>query len=70
MLEVARRQREEDSDDLSDDVDDQGSVNSEGSNMPPEHYSNDQMYWDKEELEFMQLDEFTAKREYYKVTCT
>lgn len=28
------------------------------------------MYWDEEELEFMQLDEYTAKRQYYKVTCT
>ena len=27
------------------------------------------MYWDPDELEYMQLDEFTAKREYYKVTC-
>ena len=28
------------------------------------------MYWDEEELEFMQLDEFTAKRQYFKVTVT
>ena len=28
------------------------------------------MYWDVDELEYMQLDEFTSKREYYKVNCT
>jgi len=38
--------------------------------MPPEHYEQDTMYWDEEELEYMQLDEFTAKRQYFKVTVT
>jgi len=46
------------------------SNDSNGSNMTPEHYEMDQMFWDEEELEFMQLDDLTAKREYYKVTCT
>lgn len=27
------------------------------------------MFWDPDELEFMQLDEFTSQREYYKVNC-
>ena len=68
MLECARRRREEDSDEVSDEFDDRAS-DSEGSNVAEEYYMNDQMYWDSEELEFMQLDEFTAQRLYYKITC-
>lgn len=33
-------------------------------------YSNDEFYWDEQELVKMQLDEVHAAQEYYKVTVT
>jgi hypothetical protein len=45
------------------------SFDSEDDNLPAVFYQNDQMFWDPDELEFMQLDDFTSEREYYKVNC-
>jgi hypothetical protein len=76
-LKIAKRKRqsEDDEEGSDDDVvdyndDDASDADSDGSNMRPEYYDQDAMYWDEEELEFMQLDEFTAKRRYFKVTVT
>ena len=76
-LRLAKRKREaaDDEDESEDEVvdyreDDASDADSDGSNMRPEHYEQDAMYWDEEELEFMQLDDYTAKRKYFKVTCT
>lgn len=36
----------------------------------PYKYVDDQCFWDEMQIEQMQLDEETVKREYIKVTCT
>ena len=35
----------------------------------PRKFEDSEVYWDQDELERMQLDEFTSRRTYIKVTC-
>lgn len=35
----------------------------------PHKFIDNEVYWDADELERMQLDEFTSRRQYIKVTC-
>lgn len=56
-MKKARREQQENDEEFDEDepvrVDEGSDGDSDGSNMGPEHYEQDAMYWDEEELEFM-----------------